>query len=623
MIEKLKIKWLSPVFIACLFIIGFCFPIFAFNPLDDPDYVESLKIFDDSSVALVEITIAPEDLTEILRPGNEESDIYFPASLHFKNAQIDDTITTVGFRLRGNTSRYAKKKSFKVSFNEFIGGRAFHGLRKFNLNGEHNDPSIIRSKLCWDLFGRFGVPASRASHTRLYVNGEYKGLYINVENIDKYFVKSRFGNSKGNLFKCLYLGAPADLTYRSDGRYDLVGDGTTYVLEINEETPDFSDLAHFIDVLNNSPDAQLPTELEKVFNVKGFLQWMAVSTNCGSWDDYLWNANNYYLYHNQDTGKFEFIPYDYDNTMGISWGPRDWATRNVFDFYTHSSPRPLASRILAHQPYVTQYNIYLHSLIANSFSLPLMEPDIDRIKTMIRPAAADDLYRTYDYGWTMTDFDKSYTQALGGHVVYGLKPFITTRYNSTLKQLAPMPSPTPTPTPSPTASPTPTPTATPIDQCTTITLLINEFCADNDSVIQDNAGQYDDWIEIYNYGTESVDMLGMYLTDDPTNPTKCKITQSIVIKPKSFKILWADDNTEQGADHLTIKLSKSGEAVGLFDRDECANRKIDLIVFGEQTTDNSYGRLPDGSPIWQVFAKPTPGTSNIIAILKNSMFLIY
>jgi hypothetical protein len=227
----------------------------------------------------------------------------------------------------------------------------------------------------------------------------------------------------------------------------------------------------------------------------------------------------------------------------------------------------------------------------------------------------------------MNDFDKSYTWALGNHVVYGLKQFITVRYNETTKQLMPLPSPTPTLTPTPAPSPTfittATPTATPIDQCTTKTLLINEFCADNDSVIQDNAGQYDDWIEIYNYGEEPVDMLGMYLTDDPTKPTKCKIFQSIVIEPKSFKILWADDNPEQGADHLTFKLSKKGEAVGLFDTDACLQRKIDLIVFTEQTTDYSYGRFPDGSPTWQIFTRPTPGASNQIPTPAESLFLIY
>ena len=65
-----------------------------------------------------------------------------------------DNFDQVGFRLRGNTSRYAQKKSFKVSMNTFSNLK-FLGLEKLNLNGEHNDPSIIRSKLCWDIFRDF------------------------------------------------------------------------------------------------------------------------------------------------------------------------------------------------------------------------------------------------------------------------------------------------------------------------------------------------------------------------------------------------------------------------------------------------------------------------------------
>ncbi len=597
-----------PIILVLLFIWSIAIFACAYDPNNDPNYVASQVIFDDKSLPTIQITIDPADLAEILRPGNEQSNTYYPAILHFTNHLIDDTITTVGLRLRGNTSRYSAKKSFKVSFSKFVSGRRFYGLKKFNLNGEHNDPSIIRSKLCWNLFNEFGVPASRANHIRLYINDEYRGLYINVEHIDSTFIQSRFGNppgAEGNLFKCLYQGAPADLTYRADGRYDLIGGGTTYELKTNEDNPDYADLAHFVDVLNNTQDDDFTSAIERVFNVEGFLKWMTVSTNCGSWDDYLWLANNYYLYHNQETDKFEFIPYDYDNTLGISWGPRDWATRNVYEFRNHSEPRPLGERILAHQVYVDKYSYFLDSFLTNHFSLELIEPEIDRLKAMIQTAAEEDLYRTYDYSWTINDFNRSYTEAVGAHVVYGLKPFFTTRRNATLDQLLPYSTPTPTPTPTPTLTPTPTP-----DCPTTPTLVINEFCADNDHVTTDSFGEYDDWIEIYNYGTEEVSLGGMYLTDDPDDPAKFRIPDGLALAAKSFALFWADGDLDQGDYHCSFKLSKKGEAVGLYDTDECANRCIDLIIFGPQETDVSYGRVYDTALEWCFFDKPTPGASN-------------
>ena len=114
--------------------------------------------------------VDPEDLEWMY--DNVESDSMHLATLQFQNAFINETVDSIGFRLRGNTSRNADKKSFKVDFNHFISGREFYGLQKLNLNGEHNDPSIIRSKLSWDFYEDIGMKSSRASHATLYINND-------------------------------------------------------------------------------------------------------------------------------------------------------------------------------------------------------------------------------------------------------------------------------------------------------------------------------------------------------------------------------------------------------------------------------------------------------------------
>ncbi|MBC7124086.1 MAG: CotH kinase family protein, partial [Bacteroidales bacterium] len=160
--------------------------------------VENNPLFDDSEVARVDITINPTYLQSILQAGNEESNTEYPTTFSFTSSKYTAVVENAGFRLRGNTSRYAQKKSFKVSFNTFEPGKKLKGIEKLNLNGEHNDPSIVRSKLVWDLMGEIGLPAPRANHVRLYINNQYYGLYINVEHIDENFVKARFGNNDGN-----------------------------------------------------------------------------------------------------------------------------------------------------------------------------------------------------------------------------------------------------------------------------------------------------------------------------------------------------------------------------------------------------------------------------------------
>ncbi len=152
-------------------------------------------------------------------------------------------------------------------------------------------------------------------------------------------------------------------------------------------------------------------------------------------------------------------------------------------------------------------------------------------------------------------------------------------------------------------------------------LFINEFMASNNSAsgIHDPNGGYDDWIEIYNLGDTSVDMAGMYLTDDLTNPTKYHIptgySSQTTIPARGFLVFWADDETTQGPLHTNFKLSGDGEEIGLYDTDGVT--QIDAIVFGAQTTDISYGRYPDGEENWCFFSTATPGAANNNAYLGD------
>lgn len=396
-------------------------------------------VYLDTTVATIHILIDPDSLARILDPANAQSDHEYPATFVFQNPFINDTVANIGFRLRGNTSRDSRKKSFKISINTFERGRKFHGFEKLNVNGEHNDPSIIRSKLGWDLFAKSGVPASRAHHTRLYINGLYYGLYISVEHVDENFVQSRFGNNDGNLYKCLW---PADLRYLGSdpNLYKLLsGNRRVYELTINEEIDDYSDLAHFISVLNLTPTDSFAVAIQRVFNVNNFLRILAMDVAAGSWDDYWFWKNNYYLYHNLHTGKFEFIPYDYDNTFGIWWTqilPNiNFGTRNIYTWGHPTEQRPLASRILGVTEFRNRYTFYLNRLLYRYFNETAMHPRIDSIHTMITLAAEADSFRTLDYGYTIQQFHNSYTQALGNHVTYGLKPYISTRRTSALGQL--------------------------------------------------------------------------------------------------------------------------------------------------------------------------------------------
>lgn len=404
---------------------------------------ESAKIFDRNAVAIIQVDLAQEHLDYVLNIANAESDSLFPARLIFKNDVIaGDTLAPVGFRLRGNTSRYAAKKSFKIDINEYVRGQKLYGLEKLNVNGEHNDPAIMRSRLCWDLFNQSGVPAARTAYAALYINGQYYGLYVIVEHYDENFILDRFGNNDGNLYKCLY---PAPLTWLcpDQNAYKQMRNSRdrAYELEINDEIDDYSDLVRFIGFLNNSSDADFARAIEERFNVRAFLKYLAINTLLGSWDDYWYLQNNYYLYHNTASGKFEFIPYDYDNTYGIDFVGGDWGTRDIYNFGHPDEPRPLVTRVLNIPAYRNLYSFYLEQALNGAFTLAAHESKFNQWQTLAAPWVQGDTYYPRDYGFSYSDWQQALDVAWGRHVEYGIRPFIQTRHASALQQLQEGPLP--------------------------------------------------------------------------------------------------------------------------------------------------------------------------------------
>ena len=146
-------------------------------------------------------------------------------------------------------------------------------------------------------------------------------------------------------------------------------------------------------------------------------------------------------------------------------------------------------------------------------------------------------------------------------------------------------------------------------------LLINEVMSDNSGTIEDpdEVGEYPDWVEVYNPGTNAVDIAGMYFTDDLSDSTQWQVpfgfSDITTIEPGGYLIIWADDDTEQGPLHTNFKLSASGESIGFYDP---MGFMVDSISFGSLGTDESIGRYPNGAVGWQKFKNSavTPGYSN-------------
>jgi hypothetical protein len=400
---------------------------------------QSNALFDDSRVSSIFITISPDSLAVIY--DSVLSDHYYMARFVFDDNEKRDTLENIGFRLRGNTSRYSKKKSFKISFNEYVSGRKYQGVKKINLNGEHNDPTMIREKLFYDIWKKAGMVERRTSFVKVFINGTYYGLYTNLEEMEKEWLTRVYSKTGGNLFKCTY---PADLVYHGPNQQtykDLENStstgGRVYELQTNKSADDYARLVQLAAVLNQQPVGTFSQDISEILNVDHFLKALALDVATGNWDNYSYNKNNFYLYDNPFDSTYDFITYDPDNTFGVDWFGIDWGTRDCLNWINNTMPLPLAQKVLAIPEFFNKYKLYLDTIANTVINPDSIFSHIDAIKQLIQQAAIADTYRTLDYGYTVSDFNNAFTQSTGDHVTYGLKPFLTARKKAILKQLNP------------------------------------------------------------------------------------------------------------------------------------------------------------------------------------------
>jgi hypothetical protein len=133
-------------------------------------------------------------------------------------------------------------------------------------------------------------------------------------------------------------------------------------------------------------------------------------------------------------------------------------------------------------------------------------------------------------------------------------------------------------------------------------VVINEFLASNAAGAVNEAGNHEDWIELYNRTATPFSLSGLYLSDDAANVLKSPLPD-VVIPPYGYLIVWADGNasTAQYA-HCDFKLSAAGEMIYL---STASGTVLDSVIFGAQTADVSFGRCPNGSGAFQSFNPPT------------------
>jgi len=323
----------------------------------DWNEVEALAI-SESPLPVYRVEVDPDSLSLIL--GDVYSDRYVSADFWGE----DTLYSPVGFRLRGNVARMFTKKSYKVRLDE---GDLFLGGDKLNINGDYADWSILRSKLGFDLFQAAGVRPSYCHHVHLQLNNRFKGVYIDVEQVDEHFLERTGRDPGGSIYKC-------------NGNLGLLGSEAEYTQHYDKKTNDemgYDDLIDFIEAINlTSQDVFPPTMLSRL-DIASYLRFLAVIVATGNSD---FTVRNYYLVHDLEKDVWEIIPWDLDLSFGLGFPFEfDIIHQPPINPDGIGGPNMLQQRILEVPAFRSFYCRELQKLLDSSFAPSVMDETIDSL----------------------------------------------------------------------------------------------------------------------------------------------------------------------------------------------------------------------------------------------------
>jgi len=323
-----------------------------------------------------------------MKEGDEYNPIWIPATVEFEG----DTWNYVGIRFKGNSSLSSSWRSgilklpLKLDFDEFednfpeIDDQRFYGFKQLTLSSNFKDSSFLREKVAADIFRDAGLPSAHTAFYQVFLDhGEgpiYFGLYTMVEVVDDTVIETQFADDSGNLYKPSRLGATFALDTFNQGSFDK---------ETNQDEADWSDVQKLYQVLHADLRITNPVQwrasLESVFDVDGFLNWLAVNTVIQNWDTYGIIAHNYYLYNDPETGLLTWIPWDNNEALQERVQRGNLSLR--LDEVT--AKWPLIRFLMDDPVYQEIYVVYVDEVINGAFNPDQIKLKFQELHDLINP----------------------------------------------------------------------------------------------------------------------------------------------------------------------------------------------------------------------------------------------
>ena len=340
---------------------------------------------------------------------------------------IIDGIRTdsVGIRQKGYFSNWGAdsslKKPLKISFNEFVAGRTFDGLKDINLSNAFKDPTMLHDALSYRLMREAGIAAPRTSFANIYINDTLWGLYVLVEQINKTFLQEHFGNNDGNLYKVI----ESNLEYHgsSPEPYRLEFEKKT-----NESLDDWTDLIQLVEKINTTSYFVYADTLSQYMDMEGFLKTLAMDVSLNNWDSYFEHGRNFYLYHNPIDNLFHWIPWDYN----LSFAEQDYQIM----LPDSRDRKPLIKKSFNNSILKEHYLSYLCEINQHLLTLSAQSSYIDSVISLLNLSVRNDPNYFYPSELFIQSINIGYNDSVEiapsvweVSPIKGLKPWIANKNN--------------------------------------------------------------------------------------------------------------------------------------------------------------------------------------------------
>lgn len=315
-------------------------------------------LYDARSLPRFEVEIADEEWAGMQSDCQATVQRYRPITFRYEGES-----QAAMMRLKGNWSWNCDKMQFLISFNEVDPDARFHGLRKIVLDAPWYDPTLLHERLAFHYLGQLDIPSSCVNHAELFVNGNYYGLYANVERVDREYLERHFSDPSGNLFK--------------EGR-ELV---------TNEDEGNTAAVDAFW-------NAETLPEVESAVDLAQAVKVWAAEAMLPDPDSYWAGVEiNFYLYEPPGE-RLVFLPYDAD----IAFAENLWPEASTMDPITHEHPEWLKESqfqiVLGDAAWCERFVAALHEARA-AFRPDELEGRIVEWAQQIATALAEDPNRTF------------------------------------------------------------------------------------------------------------------------------------------------------------------------------------------------------------------------------------